>query len=107
MGRAERVEEFACMAVELKQRRAVFVRSHFDVMPREPAAPARAERFESSLLRGEARGVVLRGRVFAARIAVCALSFGEDALAKARRAREHFTHAADFDNVYAYGDDHA
>ena len=106
MGRAERVEEFARMSRQLKQRRALLRRSDFDVMPRESAAPACAKGLEGGLLRGEARGVVLRGRKLAARVAVCALLFGEDALAEARRAREHFTHAPDFDNVYAYGDDH-
>lgn len=75
-------------------------------MPREAAAPARAQRLEGSLFGGEARGVVLR-RGGAARVAVGALFFGEDALAQARRARERFTDAADFDNVYADGDDHS
>ena len=74
-------------------------------MPGEAVAPARAQRLEGSLLGGEARGVVLR-RSRAARVAVGALFFGEDALAQARRARERFTDAADFDNVYADGDDH-
>ena len=103
---AERVEEFACAARELEERRTVFRRSHFDVMPGERPAPARAHGFEGGFLCREARGVVLRCRKLAARVAVCALSFGEDALAEARRARQHFTHAPDFDNVYAYGDDH-
>lgn len=76
------------------------------MVPRERAAPARAQRFEGGLLRGEARGVVLRGGLLSARVAVGALPLCEDALAEARRAREHFTHAPDFDNVYAYGDNH-
>ena len=106
MSRAERVEEFEGVACEDEYGRAVFRRSDFGVVPGEWAAPARAQGFEGSLFRGEARGVVLRGRGFAARVAVGPLSFGEDALAEARRAREHFTHAPDFDNVYAYGDNH-
>ncbi len=74
-------------------------------MPGEAVAPARAQGLEGSLLGGEARGVVLR-RGGGARVAVGALFFGEDALAQARRARQRFTDAADFDNVYADGDDH-
>lgn len=74
-------------------------------MPGEAVAPARPERLEGGLFGGEARGVVLHGDR-AARVAVGALGFGEDALAEARGAREDFTHAPDFDNVYADGDDH-
>ena len=104
MCRAERFEELARVAGELERGRAHLVRSDFDVMPGEAAAPARAQRLEGSLLGSEARGVMLRrGGV---RVAVGALFFGEDALAQARRARERFTDAADFDNVYADGDDH-
>jgi len=102
---SEPVEEFAGVAAQLKDGRARFRRSHLDVMPGEAVAPARAERLEGRLLGGEARGVVLRAGG-AARVAVGALQFGEDALAEARRAREHFTHAPDFDNVYPDGDDH-
>ena len=75
------------------------------MVPGEAVAPASAEGLEGRLLGGEARGVVLDG-VRAARVAVGALLFGEYALAEARRARQHFTHAADFDNVYPDGDDH-
>lgn len=102
---AEPVEEVAGMAGELEERRAEFVGDNLDVVPGEAGAPARAERLEGRLLGGEARGVVLHV-VRAARVAVGALLFGEDALAEARRARQHFTHAADFDNVYPDGDDH-
>ncbi len=105
VGGAEVLEEFARVAGESEERRARVVRGHLDVVPGEPVAPARAERLEGRLLGGEARGVVLR-RVRPARVAVGALLLREDALAEARRAREHFTHAADFDNVYPYGDDH-
>ena len=105
VGGAEPFEEVAGVARELEERGAQLVRGHLDVVPGESVAPARAERLEGRLLGGEARGVVLR-RVRAARVAVGALLFGEDALAEARRAREHFTHAADFDNVYPDGDDH-
>ena len=104
VGGAEGVEEFAGGAVEGEAGRAVVGRDDLDVLPGEAAAPARAERLEGRLLGGEAGGVVLRGR--AARVAVGALPFGEDALAEARRARQHFTHAGDFGKVYADGDDH-
>ena len=106
MGGAELFEESAGVAGELEDGRAQLVGDDLDVVPGEAVAPARAERLERGLLRGEARGVVLRGRRPAARVAVGALRGGEDALAETRRAREHFTHAPDFDNVYAYGDDH-
>ena len=105
VGGAEVVEEVAGVAGESEEGGAQLVGSDFDVVPGEAVAPARAERLEGRLLGGEARGVVLR-RVGAARVAVGALRFGEDALAEARRALEHFTHAADFDNVYPDGDDH-
>ena len=105
ISRAERVEEGARVASELKRWSALFVRDDFDVVPREAVAPARTERFEGGLFGGEARCVVLHGD-HAARVAVGALGFGEDALAKARGAREDFTHAPDFDNVYADGNYH-
>ena len=105
VGGAEPFEEVAGVAGELEEGRAQLVRSHLDVVPGEAVAPARAERLEGSLLGGEARGVVLDG-VRAARVAVGALLLREDALAETRGAREHFTHAADFDNVYPDGDDH-
>lgn len=102
---AEPFKEVAGVAGELKERRAQLIGGYLDVVPGEAVAPARAERLEGRLLGGEARGVVLH-EVRAARVAVGALLFGKDALAKARRARQHFTHAADFDNVYPDGDNH-
>src|SRR2546421_12701543 len=103
--RAQRVEERARVAAELEEWSARFRRGDFDVMPGEAAAPAHPKRLEGGLLGGEARGVVLRRRR-AARVAVGALILCEDALAQARRALERFTHAPDFDNVYADGYDH-
>ena len=105
VGGPELFEEVAGVAGELEEGCAQLVGGDLDVVPGEAVAPARAERLEGRLLGGEARGVVLDG-VGAARVAVGALLLGEDALAEARRAREHFTHAADFDNVYPDGDDH-
>lgn len=106
MRAAQRVEERARVAAELERWCARVVRGDFDVMPGEAVAPARAECFEGGFFGGEARGVVL-GRRRAARVAVGALLLGEDALAEARRARQSFTDAPDFDNVYADGDDHS
>ena len=100
------VEEFAGAVVEEERGLAGLVREDFHVVPGDAAAPARAEGFERGLLGGEARGVVLGGDDLAAAVAVGALARGEDALAEARRAPEHFTDARDFDNVYADGDDH-
>ena len=105
VGGTHLLEEVAGVAGELEEGRAQFVGGDLDVVPREAVAPARPERLEGRLLGGEARGVVLGG-ARAARVAVGALLLGEDALAEARRARQHFTHAADFDNVYPDGDDH-
>jgi len=105
VGGAEDFEEFAGAAVEEEGGGAAGGVDDLDVLPREPAAPARAERLEGRLLGGEARGVVLR-RGRAAPVAVGPLALGEDALAQARRARERFTQAGDFGKVYADGDDH-
>ena len=79
---------------------------NFDVTPADAVVPSGAEGLHAGFFGGEARGVVL-GRRRAARVAVGALRFGEDALAEARRARQSFTDAPDFDNVYADGDDHS
>ena len=106
VGCAEAFEEFARVAGEEEEGGARLVGGDLGVVPGEAVAPARAERLEGRLLGGEARRVVLRAGRGAARVAVGALPFGEDALAEARRAREHFTHAPDFDNVYPDGDDH-
>ena len=105
-GCAESVEDREGVAAEDERGRARLLGDDLGVVPADAVAPARAERLEGGLLGGEARGVVLRGPG-PARVAVGALRFGEDAFAEARRAREHFTHAADFDNVYADGDDHS
>lgn len=42
----------------------------------------------------------------AAALAVRLFSSGENALAKTRRAFQHFSYARNFDNVYANGDNH-
>ena len=93
-------EEFAGEVVKLERGRARRVGDDFDVLPREAAAPTRAERFERGLFRGEARGVMLR-RDNAPPLAVVALTGGEDALGETRRAAQHCAHARHFDDVYA------
>lgn len=105
MCRARLLEEFEGVPVEKQDGLARLFRDDFDIVPTEAAAPARAEGFEGGLLGGEARGVVLCGSA-RARLAVFAFALSEDALAEARRARQYFTHARDFDNVYADGNDH-
>ena len=40
------------------------------------------------------------------RVTVSALAGGENALAKARRAPQHFADTRDFDNIDADGNDH-
>lgn len=79
---------------------------YFDVMPREAAAPTRAQSFEGGFLGGKARGVVLRGDDFTAPVAVGALALCEHARGKARRAAQDFADARDFDNIYADGNNH-
>ena len=98
--RAGACEEFAREIVKSDGRRARGVRDNFDVLPREAAAPTRAQSFQRRLFRGEARGVMLR-RDDAPPLAVIALASGEDALGETRRAAQDLTHARHFDNVYA------
>lgn len=98
--RAAACEEFARELVKDERGRARRIRDDFDVLPREAAPPARAERFERGLFRGEARGVML-WRDHAAPLAIVALAGGEDALGETRRAPQHRAHARHFDNVYA------
>ena len=71
----------------------------FDVLPRDAARPARLEGFEHGFLGSEARGVMLGGNG-SATVAIGALARRENALDEARRARDDFAHATDFDDVY-------
>jgi len=48
---------------------------------------------------------MLRGHGATA-VAITSFSGSEHTFGKARRAREHFANAGDFDNVYANGNDH-
>ena len=45
-------------------------------------------------------------RYRSAAVAIRALGSSEHALAKARRAQQHFANTCNFDNVYANGNDH-
>ena len=93
-------EEFACEMVKSDGRRARRVGDDFDVLPREAAAPTRAERFQRGFFRRKARGIVLR-RDDAPPLAVFAFALGEDAFGETRRAAQDCAHARHFNNVYA------
>ena len=93
-------EEFVREIVKSDGRRARLIGDDFDVLPREAAAPTRAEGFQRGFFRGEARGVVLR-RDDAPPLAVVALALSEDAFDETRRAAQDCAHACDFNNVYA------
>jgi len=84
---------------------AGFFRRDFDVLPTEAAAPTSLQSFQRGFFCRKARGIMLRGDG-ATRFAVSALGVGKDAFGKARRARNGFANAADFDNVDSDGDDH-
>lgn len=99
------VEQIFHSGVQNQVWRAGIARAHFHVLPADPAAPAGPERLEHCFFRGKARGIMFR-RHRAAALAIRALSGGEDACAKARRALQHFANARNFDNVYADGNDH-
>ena len=90
--------EFARAAVERNYRRARFLRRHFDVLPTDAAAPTCLQGFQRRFFCRETRGIMLRSRS-AARFAVSSLGVSENAFSKPRRARDSFTHAADFDDV--------
>lgn len=103
--RAALFEEFEGTAAKGKRWRARLFGYDFHVVPRDAARPARAERLERCLLRGEARGVMLSGDR-AARVAVGALGLSENALYESRRALDSAPHALYFDDVYADGNNH-
>jgi len=102
---AGRVEQFLHGAVQNQVRCAGIARADFHILPTNPAAPARAQRFEHRFFRGKARGIMF-GRHRATAVAIRALGGGEDACGKARRALQHFANTRNFDNVYADGNDH-
>src|SRR5690242_18467196 len=68
-----------------------------DLLPRERARDAEAERLADRLLAGEAAGIAL-GRI-RARVAVRLLRLGEAAIAKARIALERTPDPRDLDEV--------
>ena len=102
---AGRFVEFARAAVESDQRRARLLCGNLNVLPTDAAAPTGLQSFQRRFFCREARGIMLRGD-YATRFAVSALSFSEHTFGKARRARDSFADAANFDNVDSDGDDH-
>lgn len=104
--RAACLKEFKRAFVETERGSARGERENLDIVPRDAAAPTRAESLQRGLFGGKARGVMLPAAALAARVAISALGVREDALAEARRAPQRFTNAPDFDNVYADGDNH-
>lgn len=93
-------EEFVREIVKSDGRRARRIGDDFDVLPREAAAPTRAERFQRGFFRGEARGVVLR-RDDATPLAVVAFALSKNAFDETRRAAQDCAHARHFNYVYA------
>ena len=99
------LEERAGLIVKTKRGCAGFIRDDFNVLPLEAAAPTCAQSLERRFFCGETRGIMLRGGC-AATVAVSALSFGEYAHDKTRRALAGDAHAPDFNDVNADGNDH-
>ena len=104
-GRARLVEELAHEAVKDEQRRAGSARCDFNILPSDAAAPSGLQSFEGGFFCGKACGIMLRGDR-SATLAVGALGLCVHALKEARRALYDFAHAADFDDVYANGNNH-
>ncbi len=97
--------EFAHATVKDKDGSTGILRGNFNVLPGDAARPACLQGFERGFLGSKARGIMLRGD-HSATVAISSLSYGINALDKARRARHDFAHAVDFDNVYADGNNH-
>ena len=98
--------EFVDASVKSQAGRARLLRCDFDVLPCDAAAPACSQGFEHRFLGGEARGIMLSGDRFAARVTIGALVGSENTLDETRRAREHLTHATNFDDVYTDRNNH-
>ena len=98
-------KQSARMAVKEQKRLAGFIARNFDIVPAQRSHPTSPQRFERGFLGRKPCGIMLGGSLAAA-IAIGAFPVGEDARGKSRRALQSATHALDFDNVYAYGDDH-
>lgn len=98
-------EKLADESVEEEQGSAGRVRGDFDVLPGDAAAPSGLQGFKRGFFCCEACGIML-GADDAATVAVSALGLCVNALDKARRAVDDFTHATNFDNVYANGNNH-
>lgn len=91
--------------IELQDRPPGLARHHLDILPGNPVAPTRAQRFQGGFLCGKARGIMLSGDNTAA-IAVRTLGHRVNAFCKPRRALDGRAHPSNFDNVYADRDDH-
>ena len=81
------------------------MRSNLHIVPADSASPSCLQRLERGFLGGEASRIVLR-RYHAPTVTVGSLSFGKHTFGKTRSAFEHFANAANFDNVYADGNNH-
>src|SRR5260221_13084810 len=97
--------EFARAAVERNYRRARFPGRHFYVLPADAAAPPGLQSLQRRFFCREARGIMLGGDG-AARFTIGPLGLGKHTFSESRRAGDGFPHAANFDNVYANGNDH-
>ena len=102
---AGRFVEFARAAVESYQRRARLLCGNLHVLPTDAAAPSGLQSFQRGFFCRKARGIMLRGDR-ATRFTVSALGFSKYSFGKARRARNGFADAANFDDVDSDGDDH-
>ncbi len=105
-GCAGLMKESMRLSVNVQSGRACIGVDYFDVVPCEAAAPTRAQSFEGGFLGGEARGVVLRGNLLTAPVAIRAFTHGENTFGKSRRAAQDFADARNFDNIYADGNNH-
>ena len=104
-GRAGLLEQLPDESMKEKNGSARCACRDFHVLPCDAAAPTGLQRLEGGFFCREACGIMLRGDRTVA-MAVSAFIRGIDALDKARRARDDFTNAADFDNVYPDGNNH-
>lgn len=103
---ARLLEQIARPPVQHDRGRARSITPHLHVLPADAVRPPDPQSFERRFFGREARGVVLRGDRGSAAFAVLALARGEDSRGEARRARDGFTNAPDFDNVRSDGNDH-
>ncbi len=104
-GRALLFKEFLYQTVQYQEWSATLPGDNLDVLPADPAPPASVQCFQGRFFGRKASGIMLCGHRATA-IAIGSFSGSEYTISEARRAREHFANAGDFDNVYANGNDH-